>query len=415
MKYEKRTQKNGSSYYSFVHYDSKTDKRLRLTKEEVRKRFGKDILTQAEAKECLVLLEAQYESEKVRIQRRLSWEAEYYNFTGLLESYAKAQKKKAPNSWENNVFYIKHFFLTKKKLNNVELWEDSFEEFKDWLEKDAKLVRGKGIISFSSKNHAIKSLNTFMKLLHSQKLVTRLTRCDAFAEHLQNARTIDDVVHPKEVESVYKMLIEQGHKMEASFFRYLYFSGMRFSEGIGISLADLFQGELPENQLMAKKIKMHKIKYHGYIVADSQIDNKGKRWPFKGKKEISEKHSRTIPIVDKILWNELVELASGEYERLGSGNKKDAFLFRGIDATTSSRRLEAAFQSCKLKYRTWHCLRHSRATWLIGETGDEILAKAWLGHSSQRVFERYNHMYQSLVREAKAKDTVGKEFKLKKV
>ncbi len=421
MKYEKRTNKNGTSYYSFVHYDSKNDSRLRLTREEIKKRFGKDILTEEEAKECLKLLEAQYESEKVRIQRRLSWEKEFYNFTGIMEMYEKSQKKRAPNSWENSVFYMKHyvlpFFLTNKKLNNMELWPDYYEEFKEWLEKGATLTRGKRAISYSSKNHAIKSLNTFTTLCFEKKLVHLSTKCEAFGDHLIAKRSIDDVVFPTEMESLYTTLKDQGHKVEAVFFRYLYFSGMRYSEGLAISLADLYQGSLPENQLLAKKIKIHNIKYFGYIVSDSQVE-KGIRYPFKGKKEISEKYARTIPIVDKVLWNDLVDLASEQYDlwnQLKGSSKKDFYLFQGLDDSTASRRLQEAFETCKLKYRTWHCLRHSRATWLIGETGDEVLARAWLGHSSARIFERYNHLYQALVREAKSKDTIGKEFKLKKV
>lgn len=421
MKYEKRTNKNGTSYFSFVHYDSKTDSRLRLTREEIRKRFGKDILTETEAKECLKLLEAQYESEKVRIERRLSWEKEFYNFNGIMEMYEKSQKKKAPNSWQNSVFYMKHyvlpFFLSQKKLNNMELWPDYYEDFRDWLESKAVLLRSKEVISYSSKNHAIKSLNTFTNLCYQKKLIKAVFKCEAFGDHLTNKRSIDDVIFPEEMESIYLALKDNGHRVESVLFRYLYFSGMRFSEGIAISLADLFQGELPDSQLLAKKIKIYGMKYFGYIVSDSQVEN-GVRYPFKGRKEISEKHARTIPIVDKVLWNDLVELAAEQYDlwKHNKGlSKKEFFLFQGIDDTTATRRLEAAFETCKLEYRSWHCLRHSRATWLIGETGDSFLAGAWLGQASAKMIERYNHLYQAIVREAKAKDTVGKEFKLKKV
>lgn len=96
-------------------------------------------------------------------------------------------------------------------------------------------------------------------------------------------------------------------------------------------------------------------------------------------------------------------------------DKKNCYLFSGIDDTTATRKLKAAFDTAKYRYRSWHCLRHSRATWLVGETGDEVLARAWLGHSSARIFDRYNHLYQALVRVSKSKETVGKEFKLKKV
>lgn len=421
MKYEKRTNKNGTYYYSFVFYDGAANKRTRLTRDEIKTRFGKDITTEDEAKECLKLLEAQYDSQRVRALKRLDWEAEYYNFKGIMDLYEKSQKKRAPNSWKNSVFYMKHytlpFFLTKKKLNNIELWSDYFDEFKDWLENGAvKLKKGKAI-SYSSKNHAIKTLNTFMSLCHKQKLISVEPKCEAFPDHLIGKRTIDDVILAEEMDAIYNRLKQNGHEIEAIFFRYLFFSGMRFSEGLAISLADLFQGELPENQLLAKKIKIHNIKYHGYIVSDSQVEN-GVRYPFKGKKEISEKFARTIPIIDADLWNDLVGLAAMQYEKWQVNQtvpKRDLFLFQGIDDTTATNRLKDAFEGLKIRYRCWHCLRHSRATLLIGETGDEPLARAWLGHSSVKVFERYNHLYQSLVREAKSKDTVGTEFKLKKV
>ncbi len=143
MQYERRNNNNGL-YFSFVWYDTRTKKRIRLTRAEIKKRFGHDITTEDEAIECLKLLHAQYETEKIKIERRLSWEKEYYNFNKLLDQYEKAQKKSAPNSWMNSVFYMKHyvlpFFLTQKKLNNIELWEDGFDDFREWLEKKAKLI-----------------------------------------------------------------------------------------------------------------------------------------------------------------------------------------------------------------------------------------------------------------------------------
>ncbi len=116
MRYEKRTNKNGLSYYSFV-----TSERKRLSREEVRKRFGKDIVTEEEAKDCVKLLETKFELTKIRIQRRITWESEYYEFSKLLEGYVARQKKSAPNSWQNSQFYLKHYvlfyFLQVKKLN----------------------------------------------------------------------------------------------------------------------------------------------------------------------------------------------------------------------------------------------------------------------------------------------------------
>jgi integrase len=64
-------------------------------------------------------------------------------------------------------------------------------------------------------------------------------------------------------------------------------------------------------------------------------------------------------------------------------------------------RLKQAYEKLEMRMKTWHCLRHSRGTFLFGETGDRELAKIWLGHGSNKVFERYNHTFQQMVRNAK--------------
>ncbi len=46
-------------------------------------------------------------------------------------------------------------------------------------------------------------------------------------------------------------------------------------------------------------------------------------------------------------------------------------------------------------------MRHTRGTYLFGETGDRELAKMWLSHGSDKVFERYNHTYEELARAKK--------------
>lgn len=389
-------------------------KRIRLTKDEIQKRFGKEIQSEDEAKTCIRLLQAHYQQESFLIQKRLAWENEFYNFNALLDQYLLIQKKKAPNSWKNNEFYLKHYvlpyFLSIKKLNNIELWSSYFEEYKDWLESKAIQVRSKSTISYSGKNHAIKAMNTFLKQLYDKRIIKSISKCEAFPEHLIGKRDIDDVISVSEMESIYSNL-KSTSKLEAIFFRYLYFSGMRFSEALAISLADIFQGEMTDSSnILSKRIKTHNIKYYGYIVSDSQVDEKFNRFPFKGKKEISEKYSRFIPIVDKQLWNDLVELAQELFKKWNGqeADKKNMFLFKGINDTTSTNKLKESFRYCGLKYRSWHCCRHSRATYLIGETGDEILAKAWLGHSSSRVFERYNHLFQQIVRNEKRTTEINK-------
>ena len=64
-------------------------------------------------------------------------------------------------------------------------------------------------------------------------------------------------------------------------------------------------------------------------------------------------------------------------------------------------RLKSAYSKMNMRVKTWHCLRHTRGTSLFGETGDRELAKMWLGHGSDKVFERYNHTYEEMARAKK--------------
>ena len=104
-----------------------------------------------------------------------------------------------------------------------------------------------------------------------------------------NKRTIDDVIHPEEMEKIYEALLNLNFKSEALLFRYLFFSGMRFNESLAISLGDLFQGSL-DNEFLTKKLKAYSIEYFGYVVSDSQFggieNDKVLRLPFKGQKII---------------------------------------------------------------------------------------------------------------------------------
>jgi site-specific recombinase XerD len=418
MRAEKRTNRDGSHYYSFVTADRK-----RLSREYVRNRFGRDITSEEDAKQTLKLLDAEFEAKKYRISQRLDWEKQFYNFKALLDDFVKKQKKRAPNSWQNNEFYCRHYvlyyFLQVKKLNNIELWVDHYDDFVGWLEK-AKRVKSDKVIAVSSKNHAIKALNIFMKHLHEKNIVTTYRKCEVFGQHLVNERTLDDVISDEEMERIFKRLQKLGYDSEALYFRYLYVSGMRFNEGLCISADDIFQDEI-KNDLLRRRLENAGIKPFGHIVSEGQfggVKSSGEvvRLPFKGKKKIEEKHNRIIPISDKILWNALVGLIQEKLETWPEKKTlKDCLLFGGINDATATRRLQEAFKAEKLRWRSWHCLRHSRATHLIGATGDEMLARLILGHSSPRTLEKYNHIYQSMARTARSVGNSRSKLRLRKV
>lgn len=432
MKMELRKNSDGSQYYSFVYYDRIAKKPRRISRADIRNRFGKDITDYEKAAEICSILEAESDSLKNRIQKRVKWEDEFYKFNELLEFYEIHQQKRAPNSFKNNIHYLKYyvlpFFLTAKKCNNLSMWYDYYPEFKDWLEDEARLVkRPEKKISYASKNHAIKALNTFMHTLFRRGILDRYFLCESFPDHTLKEKGIDDIIQVGEMERIYAQLKREGHNREALFFRFLYFTGMRFNEALGVHPANLYDGEI-EDQMLAKHLTSEGISYFGYLVIDSQPTHNTRglrdkngiihRKPLKGKKRIDNKSARTVVISDKVLWNELVLLHNQtleRYEKKIFGKEVEQYpLFEGIDKTSSSKKLHAAYEQCGLHYRSWHSCRHTRATMLIGETGNSLLARLWLGHSSEKVLKRYVHIYEAIVRAAKKNDQ-GDGPRLKKL
>jgi len=418
MRYEKRVNKDGSHYYSFI-----TSDRKRISRKEIKNRFGKDVLTEEDAKRCLKLLDAEFELKKFRIKKRLEWQDQFYNFSSLLDQYEEKQKKTAPRSYENNVFYLKHYvlhyFLTVKSLNNIELWQEHYTDFTEWLET-AKRVNDDRVIAYSSKNHAIKSLNTFMNHLYRNNIISAYKKCPTFPEHLLNSRTYDDVISDDELNKVVKELNALGHHKEALLYKFLFHTGMRFHESLAISVADIFQGNV-ESEFFHKKMEMYNLSYYGYIVLSCQYGGKDKngeiiRLPLKGKKKIEEKHNRTIPISSKDLWNDLVDCIENIIKKdAGRTSRKDLLIFDGVDDATATRKLKQAFSNLGMKYKTWHLCRHSYCTTLVGKTSDLMLVRSIVGHTSAKTLERYNHIFQALTRDAKNKAVKGSDSGLKKV
>ena len=184
---------------------------------------------------------------------------------------------------------------------------------------------------------------------------------------------------------------------------------------------NLYEGQI-EDRMLTKHLSQESISYYGYLVVDSQPDHESRRLrdhkgvihkkPLKGKKKIDNKSARTIVITDKVLWNHLVEFHNAnlkyhESRIFGAGIDQYPF-FEHIERNASTIRLKKAYEACGFHYRSWHCCRHFRATFLIGETGNNILAKLWLGHSSEKVLSRYVHTYEAVVRAAKKRKEDGK-------
>ena len=210
---------------------------------------------------------------------------------------------------------------------------------------------------------------------------------------------------------------------------------MRFNEGVGLSLADIYKGEISRasfKNLLRRNLIFYKdtadlpndylYSYYGFITLSSQPDNSNdktivknnlgeiKRKPLKMKKAINERNTRIIPIVHTELWEILTRRAKNAFQAWkargnGTDEKSNYLLFAGINQSTSTKRLKSAFKALNLHYRSWHCCRHSRGTFLHGITGDRELGMKWLGHSSEKGFDKYVHTYEGLVRGIRAINT----------
>lgn len=273
-----------------------------------------------------------------------------------------------------------------------------------------------------------------MKHLHQDGIIKIYHSCEPFDESKLRERTIDDVISEDESWIIYKKLLELGHQNEAEYFLLMFWTGMRFNEGLGLSLADIYKGEITrdsfKNLLRRNLIFFNEsanipedylYRYFGFITLSSQPNNNGSksiirddkdqilRKPLKMKKAINEKNTRVIPIVNEELWMILSRRAKDAFQSwkrvdLKSINKSDYLLFEGITSSTATTRLKEAFEKVSLKYRSWHCCRHSRGTFLHGKTGDKELTMQWLGHSSEKVHNKYLHTYEGLMREIQAKE-----------
>ena len=92
-----------------------------------------------------------------------------------------------------------------------------------------------------------------------------------------------------------------------------------------------------------------------------------------------------------MLYNEVLQ----EFQRVLWGTQPENYLlFEGI----TREPIRKAYRALDLPYHSPHCCRHSRATMLIGETGDAMLTRMWLWHASQKVLDKYVHIYQACVR-----------------
>ncbi|MBK8202848.1 MAG: hypothetical protein IPK68_11180 [Bdellovibrionales bacterium] len=326
MYWEKRQNTKGEHYYTFAYFDNKVGKNIRLKKSAI----PSDITTDLAAEKFCRLKEAEHESIKMRILKKLEWKSKFYDFNELSEIFKVEMQKKSPNNWQNSCYYLEQyvlpFFLSQKQSNNINNWNLFYQEFIDWLLIVKPLKGSSATISYSTRNHIITTLNNFIAIMKQKNKIERVDKCQKFPKHLVPMRDIDDVYSEQEILEISARLSGVTAGL-ADLFHVLINTGLRISECLALSADDFYVGE-PEHETLKNALVKHDIKILGYLSIESQLGDKGKvrdasgkviRKPLKGRKRIKSGEGRIIPIFDRDIFNILAKRYNAQIEYLNAG------------------------------------------------------------------------------------------------
>ena len=421
MYWQKRKNRSGKIYYSFVQWNPVSRKNIRLRTSEV----PADINTDAQADAFCRLRETEDEASKLRIQRKLAWQNKFYDFNELISIFEIEVKKRAPNSWKGPLYYLQQyafdFFLNEKQCNNLNNWPLYFEEFRDWLMtvKTGKKTK-KGGLAYSSRNNVIGAVNLFLDVMFKKGKCSQLPKCQKFPRHLLAKRDTSHIISLDEAKIIHQRLNDlEPTGVAGDFFMVLLNTGFRLGEGLSLSLADFFPGT-PDKKIISGALEKHGLKCLGYISLESQlantirprnIDGSVPRKPLKGRKRIEAKAGRVVPVLDKETFNILAKRFNEQTdllaERRFGDSKSDYLLFDGLDKNKFSRLLRKAYENTRFNHKSPHCARHTFATNFAGLThADTGLCRLVLGHKDEDTTLGYVHLFEQINRQARAKELV---------
>jgi integrase len=415
-----RVRKNGKEYYTFT-YTGEDGRRYRVPRSRI-----PPLNSREEAEQWMRSQEAIGESRAAYVAAKLAWREKYYNYTELLEKFLVWKRETAPNSWESARGYMEHwvfpYFLTEKHLGNVGDWHLHYQQFLDWLRSPERVVRrGKRRpLSASQINNVVKCLNTFITFLAKYSLIDRdiaRIKCESLPDHMLGRRSYKDVIQPEENTALVAAL--RGISPAAADYQMIsWHTGMRWNELYSLPITALFRGE-PTNEAIREELRKCGITAVGYIYLESQaVHDDGRREPdgsilrkpLKGRREIHPKWSRTIPIESVEVWNilatryklGLLDHADGRY----GSNKENYRMFEDLEWNEAQKSLRKACEVVGIPRRTYHYNRHSYNTFLVGRTRSFFLARAILGHLTEKSFNRYLHIFEQLGMESRKQEQV---------
>lgn len=372
------------------------------------------------------------------IRRIEEWQAKFPriedNFLIFYEHYKT--KAKYTHSKVKHYFYsyIFEFFLTQRGKPNMAEWKYEFLDFKAFLgrAKTTRIAHGQGgrTISRATANQIINSLNNFLAFLADKAIIEPQPKCKLFPSSELGVRTVEHVVTEDEYLAVLKGFDAQKPGADASdlemideckaFYKVLYHTGLRLSEGLGLSLSSYLPFP-PKGVSIIERLEKHGLNIIGYINLEDQLESlskagKVKRKPLKSK---TSRDSRQIPIWSKECNDALEELAvkaviDFNLASHDDDHKGEYLLFRRLTKNIVSSRLRLAYSKMSLEdqklfsFKSMHCLRHTFSTRLIEMTYDPYLLQVILGHKS-KVYEKYVHLTEQL-KERVTRDTSPRSF-----
>jgi len=326
-----------------------------------------------------------------------------------------------------NVYYLEQFvfpfFLQEKRSSNVNMWHLLHQDFEDWLRVDAETVKnrsdGRKTIAIATANNVIKTLNTFMEFLSKYNLVDpdNVKKMKSFPPHMTNHRDISDVLSQAEYEELLGVLRRSSPSV-ADFVQVLCTTGLRFNEMFSLPYKALHAGQVRDESFHSELVR-YGISYFGYILLENQArfddrrrspDGSIERKPLKGRKTMSLRDARVIPIVDAHAWNILVRRfknSKRDFERgIYTKDHQDYCLFGDLEYNQAQRALKDAYRHMpQYKRKSYHCLRHTFCTNFVGNTRNYFLTQQILGHKTPRIFENYLHIHERLAITASQSDS----------
>jgi len=293
----------------------------------------------------------------------------------------------------------------------MKYWHRHHKAFKEFLEEDAYKVNSEELIAYSTKNHCIRAYNNFMKYLMEETIIEHhhYVPCSSFDDYLvkKGARTYKDIITDDEFNNLCKVLDKSR-----DFVIIAYHTGMRFNELLSLPYSAVFENDDGIPDFMRERFEELGQEVFGYLLLRDQAKGKTaqrdddghiERKPLKGRREISLRDARIIPIIDELAWNIIVQnyndaLDKHDKKFYKSSLDEDYLL---IDVSMNTIRRDF-LKHCK---KGIHALRHSFVTRLISQVsgGDSRIIKLITGHKCEKVFNRYNHIYEELAINASKK------------